>query len=114
MKILKFIQNAEYKQLGIENKVLHIKVGEMPMSMRLGTLKEIKSMEKKDSVTVNGKTVQMAQLTKALLGDITEEGLQLAESYTDEEFYNDFLQDFKQMSREPGEFIFIGEADEWD
>ena len=114
MKILRFNQNTEYKQLGIDGKVLYIKVEGMLEPMKLGTLHDIKSMEDKASVSVAGKSVQMAEIAKKALGQITSDGLKLADSFTNEEFYKDFLQDFKQMSREPNQFMFIGEATKWD
>lgn len=112
MKIIRFIQSGEIVQLGIEGKILFIKWGGVPNPMRLGELKDIRMMSVQKDISVGNKTVKVPMIVKAMAKNITPEGIKLAERYTDEEFYNDFLVDYKQMSKE-GSLNFIGEFDEW-
>ena len=112
MKIIKFIKDGETIQLGFKGKELYLKWGELIKPYKLGTLKEIREMGKFNSITLNDKTQQIPEIVRQMTYGITDEGLELADSYTEEQFYKDFLQDYKAMSRE-GQLIFIGEQKEW-
>ena len=112
MKIIRYIEAGEIIQLGIEGKILFLKWGNMPKPMRLGELKDIKAMSSQAGVSLGKKSVKIPLIVKEMAKSITWDGLKLAEKYTDEEFYNDFLEDYKQMSEE-GSKKLIGEFNEW-
>lgn len=112
MRIIRFIQSGEIVQLGIENKVLFIKWGSVPNPMKLGELKDIRLMSVQRGITVGDKTVKIPTIVKAMAKNITNEGIKMANNFTDKEFYDDFVEDYKQMSLE-GTLTFIGEFKEW-
>lgn len=112
MKIIRYIQAGEIIQLGIEGKILFLKWGEMLSPMRLGKLKDIKAMSSLANVSLGKKSVKVPLIVKEMSKNITWKGIDMAEKYTDEEFYNDFLEDHKQMSEE-GSIKLVGEFDEW-
>lgn len=114
MKIIKFIQQGEVVQLGIDGKELYIKtanIGSRPM--RLGHLEDIKALASTDKITYNGQEVELPERIKQIGKNITLEGIRLSRVYSDKEFYEDILKDYKDMHDE-GLLIFIGETDEWD
>ena len=112
MKIIRFIQAGEIVQLGFEGKVLFLKFGQLIQPIRLGELRDIRNMGIKKKIEMQGKEVKTPIIIKKMAQGITFDGLTLADSYTEEEFYNDFLEDYKQMSKE-GSIKFIGEFNEW-
>lgn len=112
MRIIRFMQSAEVVQLGFDKKVLFIKWGSVPNPMRLGTLEDIRLMSVQKGITVGDKTVEVPTILKAMSKNITNDGIKMAAGYTDDEFYEDFLQDYKDMSSE-GSLTFIGEFSEW-
>lgn len=61
---------------------------------------------------MGNKRVDVPLILKEMAKNITPDGIKLAEGYTDEEFYNDFLKDYEDMSSE-GTQTFIGEFTEW-
>jgi len=112
MKIIRFIQSGEVVQLGFDKKILFIKWGSVPNPMKLGKLEDIRLMSVQKGITFRDKTVEVPAILKAMAKNITNEGLKLAKGFTDDEFYEDFLQDYKNMSSE-GLLTFIGEFSEW-
>ncbi len=112
MKVIRFIQSGEIVQLGIDKKTLFIKWGNVPSPMKLGELKDIRSMSIQRGITVGDKTIKVPRIIKEMSKNITPAGIKMADNFSDEEFYNDFLEDYKQMSSE-GTLIFIGEFKEW-
>lgn len=112
MKIIRYIEAGEIIQLGIEGKILFLKWGDMLNPMRLGELKDIKAMSSNNNVSLGKQSVKIPLIVKEMIKSITWNGIKLAEKYTEEEFYNDFLEDYKQMSEE-GSIKLIGEFNEW-
>ena len=112
MRILRLILNDEIVDLGIEGKILFLKWGEMNTPYRLGELKHIKEMSSKDVIFHQGQSIKTPSIIKQMGKSITSHGLKLAEKYNDDEFYNDFVKDFKEMDEE-GTIKFVGEFNEW-
>jgi hypothetical protein len=112
MKIIRFAQGGEIIQLGINKKELHLKWGELQSPMRLGELKDIKQMSRVNEISMGEDFVKIPAVLKQMSKNITDEGLQTAEKYTNKEFYNDFLRDFKEMGEE-GQLVFLGEYKKW-
>jgi len=112
MKIIRFIKGGKVIQLGFEGKILYIKWGLVPNPMKLGELKDIKALAKQRDVSLNGKEVKVPFIIKQMAKSITPSGLILARNYTDQEFYEDFLKDYKEMDKE-GQLKFVGEFTEW-
>ncbi|GAF92386.1 unnamed protein product [marine sediment metagenome] len=112
MKIIRFIQSGEIVQLGFEGKILFIKWGQVPIPMKLGTLQDIRMMSTQRDISIGDKKARVPLIIREMSKNITKQGLILAEKYTDEEFYQDFLKDYRDMSAE-GSLSFIGEFNEW-
>lgn len=107
------VVSGEIVQLGFNKKDLFIKWGGVPNAMKLGQLREIKALATQPDLHVAGKSVKVPAILKNMAKGITSYGLMLADKYTDEEFYQDFLKDFKDQDKE-GSLKFLGEANEWD
>ena len=112
MKIIRFIQSGEVVQLGFDKKTLFIKWGSVPNPMKLGTLEDIKLLSSQKNISIGDNKTRVPIILRAMSKNITAEGIIMAENFTDEEFYNDFLEDYKQMDSE-GSLNFIGEFEEW-
>lgn len=112
MRVIKFIQSGEIVQLGIEGKVLYLKWGGVPNPMKLGRLQDIRSMGDQSEIQFGDKKVKVPMILTQMAKGITDEGLKLADSYDDEQFYQDFLKDYKDMGSE-GMLMFMGEAETW-
>ncbi len=112
MKVIKYIEAGEVIQLGFEGKILFLKWGDMPMPMRVGKLLEIKQMSSQSKVSLGKESVNIPLIIKEMSKAITWKGIEDSERYTEEEFYNDFLKDYKEMSEE-GLINFIGEFNKW-
>ena len=112
MKIIRFIQSGEVVQLGFEGKILHIKWGSVLTPMRLGSLQDIRMMSIQRDISIGDKKARVPLIIREMSKNITRQGSIMAERFTDEEFYNDFLKDYKEMSAE-GSLKFIGEFNEW-
>lgn len=113
MKIIKLIVSGEIVQLGFEGKDLYIKWGNIPNPMKLGQLREIKALATQPNLSLEGKTVKVPVIIKSMAKGITSYGLMLADKYNNDEFYNDFLKDFKDQDKE-GSLRFLGESEQWD
>lgn len=105
--------SGEYAQFGFEGKVLFYKSGLLTEPKRLGTFKEIKKVGSMKDITHRGKTQVMNNFIRSLSSGITDEGIKRIDTMTDEEFYNEILEDWKEVAEE-GAFIFLGEATKWD
>lgn len=112
MRILKFIQGGELIQLGIEKKVLYLKVEEMLKPFKLGELKDIKQLSKQRKTKLNGNEIKVPLILKKMGKSITPTGLILAKKYSNEEFFQDFVNDYKEMSNE-GQLNFLGVFKKW-
>jgi len=114
MRILRFIQGGEFVQLGIEKKVLFLKWGHNMFSpIRLGELKEIKKLSTQKNMELNGQKMKVPLILQQMSKSITSEGLKLADKMNDEEFYQDFVNDHKELANE-GSLNWIGVFDKWE
>lgn len=113
MKIIKFIQGGELIQLGINKKELYLKFSNLQKEIKLGELKDIKKLSSLNKITLNGESVKMPSLIRNISRSITAKGLLLAKNYTNDEFFYDFLNDFKEMDSE-GQLNLIGVSNKWD
>jgi len=113
MKIIKLMVNGEYAQFGFEGKVLYYKAGLLQTPKRLGEFKDIRKVGLQKNISHRGQTQVMNSFLRGMANGITLEGIRKIKTMTDEEFYNEILQDWKEVSDEGG-FVFLGEAKEWD
>lgn len=113
MNIIRYMQDGEIIQLGIERKELFLKWGELLNPIKLGTLEDIQKISSQDSLELDGNKTDVPEIIKKMSKGMSKEVIKISKEFTDKEFYNDFIEDFRQMSTE-GSLILIGEFNEWD
>jgi hypothetical protein len=112
MKIIRYLQSDKIIELGIENKELFLKFTGLQIPVKLGTFEELQKIGKNRTIKNGDKEIETPEIIKNMSRGINNSILQLANSFSEEEFFNDILLDIKEQSNE-GFITYVGVYNEW-